>query len=247
MLSSKKFNQIIHFASFTKGKKVKPMNRLASILIIIIFSNGCAGAPTETQSKSAIYNVISFHKIEGEVEGKTIKVLPFDKSLGNSLQFQNYAESIEDYLYSSGFSAVNENQEPDYIVFLSYGMGSGKESVVSETVTGRTGGGTTSRSGSVYGSGGSVSYYGTSYTMPTYGIVGSTTYSETNYTSNLALDIVDASSLKSDKPTKIYEGRVKSTGSCTDLNSKTDYMIIALFWEFPGISGASSMIPGLDC
>jgi hypothetical protein len=223
------------------------MNKLVIIVAIIIFLNGCAGAPTGTQHKSALYNVISFHNIEGEVKEKTIKVLPFDKSLENSLQFQNYAESIEYYLNSYGFSVVNENQVPDYIVFLSYGIGSGEESIVSETVTGQTGGGTTYRSGSVYGSGGSVSYYGTSYKMPTYGVVGSKTYSETNYTSNLALDIVDASSLKSDKPIKIYEGRVKSTGLCADLNSKTDYMVIALFWEFPGTSGVSSMIPGLDC
>ncbi|KMP10267.1 hypothetical protein UR09_06835 [Candidatus Nitromaritima sp. SCGC AAA799-A02] len=187
-------------------------------------------------------NVTSFHNISGKIEKNTIKVVPFDRSLENSLQFQSYAKTIASFLKSSGFSITDENQEPDYIVFVSYGIGSGKESLVSTPVFGQTGGGTTFESGSVYGSGGSVSYSGSSYTMPTYGIVGSSTSSITQYTRNLAIDIVDASSLKTKIPKKIYEGRVKSTGKCGDVNYVMDEMVQSMFRDFPGTSGVSKRI-----
>ena len=178
----------------------------------------------------------------GKLE-KSIKVLPFDKSLENSLQFQNYATTIVSFLEKFGFSTVDENQEPDYIVFVSYGIGSGKTSVSSSPVIGKTGGGYTRHSGILRNptSSKSALYSGSSYSMPTYGVVRTRTSTSTTYTRNLAIDIVDTPSLNSKKPKKIYEGRVKSRGRCREINYVIDEMMEALLQDFPGTNGESKL------
>jgi hypothetical protein len=219
------------------------MNKLIVFLVLFIFSNGCAMSPTQPVQGRVISNVTSFHNITGTITKRTIKVLPFDKSLESSLQFQNYATTIASYLKQSGFSVAVENQTPDYVVFVSYGIGSGKTIAESTPVFGQTGGGTTTSSGTVYGLGGGSSYYsGSSYTMPTFGVVGSRTSTSTVFTRNLAIDIVDTSSLKSEKPIKIYEGRVKSIGKCGGVNYVMSEMIESMFRNFPGTSGNSRKV-----
>ena len=219
------------------------MNKLIIFLVFFIFSNGCAVAPVAPPTQPVQHRVESdvtiFHNITGTIEKKTIKVLPFDKSLEGSLQFQAYAKTISSYLAQYGFSVVLENQVPDYIVFVSYGIGSGKTITESTPIFGATGGGTTTTSGTVFGEGGgrSIDYSERSYTMPTFGVVGSRTSTSILFTRNLAIDIVDASSLKSGKPKKIYEGRVKSAGQCSDINYVMPEMIKSMFINFPGTSG----------
>ena len=73
--------------------------------------------------------------------------------------------------------------------------------------------------------------------MPTYGVVGSGTRSVTAYTRAIALDIVDAESMKKGSPRKVYEGRVKSTGKCSIIVEVFDEMLEAMFTDFPGESG----------
>jgi len=211
--------------------------KLIIILEIIIFSNGCGTLPPIVRS-----HVTSFHNISGPIENNTFKVLPYEKSMEGSLQFQNYAKTISSFLERSGFRLAEESHEADYTVFVSFGISSGKTITESTPIFGQTGGGTTSHSGSVYNAAGSTFYSGTSYTMPTYGVVGSSTSTRTQYTRNLALDIVNTSSLKSAKPQKIYEGRVKSTGKCGDVNIVMSEMIQSLFTQFPGKSGQSVTI-----
>ena len=223
------------------------LRNLSYILIAatIIFVNGCnhfrgVVRPQVPQS-TYVSTVTAFHNLSGKLE-KSIKVLPFDNSLESSLQFQNYATTIVSYLEKFGFSTVDENQEPDYIVFVSYGIGSGKTSVSSSPVIGRTGGGDTSHRGIYQNPAGGMKYYsGSSYSMPTYGVVGTRTSSSTEYTRNLAIDIVDAPSLNSKKPKKIYEGRVESSGSCSEINYVIGAMMQALLKDFPGTSGESKL------
>ena len=81
--------------------------------------------------------------------------------------------------------------------------------------------------------------------MPTYGVVGSSTSSSTTYTRAIALDIVDANSLKADQPKKVYESRVKSSGSCSVIAGVFNELLEAMFKGFPGDNGKtrSAQIP----
>ena len=124
------------------------------------------------------------------------------------------------------------------------GIGRGKEELVSSPVYGSTGGGTTTFSGSAYnyGGGGSTYYSGTAYSMPTFGVVGSSTSSVTTYTRQLAMDLVETSTLESKKSNKIYEGRVKSTGACSMIPAVMPEMLESLFKGFPKQSGSTHVI-----
>ena len=124
------------------------------------------------------------------------------------------------------------------------GIGGGKEELVSSPVYGSTGGGTTTFSGSAYnyGGGGSTYYSGTAYSMPTFGVVGSRTGSIIIYTKQLALDLVETSTLESKKVNKIYEGRVKNTGSCSMIPAVMPEMLESLFKDFPKQSGSTHTI-----
>ena len=225
------------------------LRNLSYILIaaILIIGNGCAtrGVVVPQVKKpqtKVVSSVTAFHNLSGKLE-KSIKVVPFDNSLESSLQFQNYATTIVSFLEKFGFSTVGENQEPDYIVFVSYGIGSGNTSVSSSPVIGRTGGGYTDSRGTVLNPAGGMKYFsGSSYSMPTYGVVGTRTSTSTEYTRNLAIDIVDTPSLNSKKPKKIYEGRVESSGSCSEINYVIDEMMQSLLKDFPGTSGKSKKV-----
>lgn len=182
-----------------------------------------------------------FHAPGHEARG-AIFVTAADKKAKGSLEFQSYRSKIEAKLANNGYRTVNSANEADFIAIVSYGIDTGKTSLVSSPVFGQTGGGTTYSSGSVYGYGGSASYSGTSYTMPTYGIVGSATDSVTEYTRSIAIDILDAKSLKRGKVKKKYELRAKSTGSCPVIAEVFDEILEAMFKEFPGVSGKSRTI-----
>ena len=211
-------------------------------LIIVVFGlliSGCADLQPLVSS-----NVSVFHNITEQHKGNSIVVLPFQKELESSLEFQNYKKTIEDNLQKYGFNIVQEKDTSDFIAFVSYGIGRGKEELVSSPVYGSTGGGTTTFSGSAYnyGGGGSTYYSGTAYSMPTFGVVGSSTSSVTTYTRQLAMDLVETSTLESKKSNKIYEGRVKSIGSCSMIPAVMPEMLESLFKGFPKQSGSTHVI-----
>ena len=212
-----------------------------AFLILVVFGfliSGCAGF---LQIRS---NVSVFHNITEQHKGNSIVVLPFQKELESSLEFQNYKKTIEDNLQKYGFNIVQEKDTSDFIAFVSYGIGRGKEELVSSPVYGSTGGGTTTFSGSAYnyGGGGSTYYSGTAYSMPTFGVVGSRTSSITQHTRQLAMDLVETSTLESKKINKVYEGRVKSSGRCSMISYVMPEMLESLFRDFPKKSGSSETI-----
>jgi hypothetical protein len=216
-----------------------------AFLILIVFGflvSGCAGLQPRTPFIES--NVSVFHKITEQHKGKSVVVLPFNKELENSLEFENYKEIIENNLQQYGFNIVQENDASDFITFVSYGIGGGKEKIVSSPILGSTGGGYTTFRGSAYnsGGGGSTSYLGSSYKMPTYGIVGSRTDSITRYTRQLAMDMVESSTLENKKINKVYEGRVKSIGTCSNILSVLPDMLTSLFMNFPRRNGSSETI-----
>lgn len=191
----------------------------------ILLLNGCVGVNVYTKTTAFI---APSYKNTG-----SIMVVASEADLNNSLEFLHYKTKFEQKLSANGYTITNNPLEAQYIAFVSYGIDSGKTSTVSTPIFGQTGGGTTYTSGTV----GMTSFSGSSYSMPTYGVVGSATSTGTEYTRAIALDIVDAKSLKNGKAVKLYEARAKSTGSCSVIAGVFDEILEALFEGFPGENG----------
>lgn len=203
------------------------MRLLVSVLLLMSVLSGCAAVQTRT---TAFY--VPEYKNSG-----TILVVAAIAEVNNSLEFAHYKALFEQKFASNGYTIVSNPSDAKYVALVAYGIDDGKTAVVSTPIFGQTGGGTTYSSGTVYGSGGSATYSGSSYTMPTYGIVGSSTGSVTQYTRAIALDIVDAASLKEGHPKKVFESRAKSTGRCSVIAGVFEEMLEAMFKDFPGQSG----------
>lgn len=206
---------------------MKNMVTFVCSAIMMIFISGCVGVFTKTTA---------FYPPDYKNSG-TIFVAAAEAEVNSSLEFAHYKKKFEQKLVENGYTIVNNPSEASYIAFVAYGIDNGKSSVVSTPIFGQTGGGTVNSSGTVYGVGGSASYFGTSYSMPTFGVVGAMNNSVTEYTRVIALDIVDAKSLKSGKAVKVYEARAKSTGSCGVIAGVFDEILEALFEGFPGENG----------
>ena len=209
------------------------MRRLLITVLCLAFLSGCMSFVRTTTT--------TFHGQEHEQRG-AIFVAAADSEVNDSLEFSHYKQHVEQKLNAVGYTIAKTAESAEFIALIAYGIDNGKTSIVSTPVFGQTGGGTTYSSGSVYGYGGSASYSGTSYTMPTYGIVGSSTSSQTEYTRAIALDIVNAKSMEAGKPVKVYEMRARSTGSCSSINGVFDEILEAMFKSFPGESGKSRTI-----
>tara|TARA_B100001971_G_C18088814_1_gene482351 strand:- start:18 stop:704 length:687 start_codon:yes stop_codon:yes gene_type:complete len=213
-----------------------------AFLLLVVFGfliSGCVERMRGVKSDVSV-----FHNITEQHKGNSVVVLPFQKELESSLEFQNYKKTIENNLQKYGFSIVQEKDTSDFIAFVSYGVDGGKDKLVSSPVYGSTGGGSGTFSGSSYnyGTGGTSYYSGTTYSMPTFGVVGSSTSSITQYTRQLAMDLVETSTLESKKINKVYEGRVKSSGSCSMISYVMPEMLESLFRDFPRKNGSSETI-----
>ena len=217
--------------------KTKPLTFLLSLTFLFLFS-GCVTTPEQTFITS---NVSVFHTITEKNKGSKVVVLPFKKELESSLEFQNYKKIIENNLQKNGFNIVQKKDTSDFIAFVSYGTGGGKDKFISSPVFGSRGGWRGTFSGSSYNWGTAGTNWGT-YSMPTFGVVGSRTGSIIIYTKQLALDLVETSTLESKKVNKIYEGRVKSTGSCSMIPAVMPEMLESLFKDFPKQSGSTHTI-----
>ena len=212
---------------------MKLTKAIACALIIFLF-----GCETLTTQPAVNINYTAFFADQYMPEG-VIAVRSGDANLANSLEFQSYKTKFESKLASVGYTIASSENEADYIAFVTYGIGNGETKTGSVPIIGQTGGGSTYTSGTVYGAGGSATYNANSYSMPTYGVVGSRTVSSRRYTRAIAMDIVKADSLASDSPTKVYEGRAKSTGSCNVIVEVFDEILEAMFIDYAAVNGRS--------
>ena len=224
------------------------MNKIITLLILVVSISGCTTPPG-----FVIANISSFSELPKVLVGKSIHLLAHPEEKNDTLEWKSYRKIFESGFRKSGFT-ITELASADYVAFISYGIDSGKitQDTVTTPVYGSTGGGNTYHSGTVssYG-GGYGSYSGTSYSMPTYGVVGSSTsiISGELFRRNIAIDIVDRKTLKSEKPVKVYEGRVRSAGSCSQMNQVIDEIAEAFFQKFPNGSGKVEITQNIiiDC
>lgn len=205
--------------------------RLIALLFIIILSGCNAIAP------SVRTNITAFYEDQYSPRG-TISVVASDVEVNNSLEWAAYKKKFETKLADNGYIIEKDPNNARFIALVAYGIDNGETAIVSTPIYGQTGGGTTTTTGTA----GNVNYTATSYTMPIYGVVGTSTNSQTEYTRAIALDIIDADSLKDDLPKKVYEGRAKSTGTCSVIVEVFDEMLEAIFTGFPGENGRNRII-----
>ena len=109
-------------------------------------------------------------------------------------------------------------------------------------IFGQTGGGTVRTQGTITNSTGTTSYTGSTYIMPTYGFVGSSRGTRTTYNRTIAVNIVEAKSYRLGVPKTVYEGRVKSSGSCSMIAEVFDEMLVVIFDRFPGENGRNKKL-----
>lgn len=205
------------------------MKRWLTLVICVSLLSGCAGFIRS--------DISVFHEIPSTFTGATYAVIPFKEQEG-SLEHKTYERAVKRELDAKGFKEVPiENAE--IVIFLSYGIDTGKEVVESYPIIGQTGVSSSHTSGTLYSYGGYGTYSGTTTYTPTYGVVGTGVTSSTEYTRFFKLDLLDKKALTEKQIKKLYEAKVISRGSSRQLSAVLPTMIKALFEDFPGKSGST--------
>ena len=205
------------------------MKKLVFLFAIAFALTGCANF---VQTSSTTFQG------QEHFERGTISVLPFDKSQEGSLEFQ----SVSNYLLkklAEGYVPVQAGSQSTYVAYITYGIDNGKTTMSSVPLYGQTGGGTSYSSGTVSSGTRSGSYSGTTTTMPTYGVVGVMPVSGTEYKRAVNIDIFKRTGTT---PTKVYEIKGISTGSCGNINSILFSIIDGMFKNFPGENGKTKRV-----
>ena len=202
--------------------------RLASVLFVALLLVGC----TTVRS-----NISVFHDLPQNGQPLKYAALPL-KGQEGSLEHQSYVNLVKAELNRHGYVETSPS-DADIIVFLNYGIDSGREVVSSYPIYGRTGTSSSYTTGTITNYGSFATYNGTTYNTPTYGVVGTGARSDTVFTRFLALDFLDRADLAAGKVTKKYEAKVVSEGSSGQLAAVVPAMIEALFKDFPGRSGST--------
>jgi hypothetical protein len=195
-----------------------------TFLMVLFVVTGCV--------TRVVSNVTTFSNLPANYVGSTIAVVAYPPEKNEGLAWRNHRTIFENELRKKGFRVTNA-EAPDYVAIVSYGIDDGTTttSLVSTPVYGQTGGGTTTHSGTISSySGGYSSYYGTSYTQPTYGIVGTrtSTVSETVFKRAVTVNIEDHRTKE-----RVFEGTLKSGGSCRNMMYILPYLTSAMFQKFP--------------
>jgi Domain of unknown function (DUF4136) len=181
--------------------------------------------------------VAVFHQLPKDLSGTTYAMIPF-KEQEASLEHKAYEEGVRQELNAKGFRETTVDQA-QVAVFLFYAIDTGREIVSSYPIIGQTGVSSSSTQGTIQSYGSYGTYSGTTTYTPTYGVVGTGVTSQTEYTRVLRLDIVDKQALAGGNIKKLYEGKVVSSGSSSQLVQVLPTMIKALFEDFPGQNGST--------
>lgn len=209
------------------------MKKLFCCLTIVLLMSGCAHVQTTSTP---------FHGPNHNQRG-TISVLPIDKDQQSSLQFNAVKNYLQTKLAQQGYVPVSPSANPQFVAFITYGIDNGKVVTGSVPIYGQTGGGTSFTTGNVTSSTGRMSSFNaTTTTMPTYGMVGAMPVSRTEYKRDVNIDIYRSAQTSSGTPTKVYEIRAFSSGSCGNINAIVNNIIDGIFQNFPGQNGQSRRV-----
>jgi Domain of unknown function (DUF4136) len=199
-------------------------NLLVATLLLAMLS-GCALLRSQ---------VAVFHQLPKDPSGTTYVMIPFKEQEG-SLEHKAYEEAVRQELNAKGFRETTVDQAQT-VVFLAYGIDTGRKVHSSYPIIGQTGATTCNTfDGMPHESYGCYD----SSPWPTYGVVGTRKTRETQYTRNLRLDIVDKQAFTEGNIKTLYVGRVVSSGFSDRLDKILPEMVKALFEDFPGQSGST--------
>lgn len=209
---------------------------LFSVLTIACFVAGCATPGIQSQ-------VSVFHKLaDVQTRGK-VSVVPMRREI-DGLEFASYEERVSTALRAKGFEVGPVDSQTRYAAFLDYGIDEGQivtatRSVPQIGVTGYSGATTT----------GTVSTYGNTATVnastvntPTYGVTGYRTVTDSArvFARFVRLQIV---TITPDQKLGevVYEGRVRSDGTCGNLAVVMPTFLDVLLSDFPGPTGGRTV------
>jgi hypothetical protein len=218
------------------------MSRLTVATLAVLASALLSGCATpRIQSDVAV-----FHQMTATVgSDATFAILPWRKENEDSLEFASYAQLVATYLRGKGLTVVEQGRPARYAVFFDYGVDDGRTETYSYVIPtwGRTGYSGSTTYGSVTTYGNTATFNATTTASPTYGVTGyvPATGSYTVFRRFVRVDVIDLADTAG-KPKKVYEGRLKSEGSCGNLSVLMPAFAEVLFGEFPGQSGRSGRV-----
>jgi len=208
------------------------MTNLRNLLIVLACASVLSGCARLVRSQISV-----FHELPQGFAGTTYAAVPFKDQEG-SLEHKAYEQAVRQELNAKGLQEAPMEQA-EVVVFLFYGIDTGREVVSSYPIIGQTGVSSSYTYGTVQSYGSYGTYSGTTTYTPTYGVVGTGVTSHTLYARFLRLDILDKTALAEGKIKKLYEGKIVSGGSSGQLSAVLPTMIKALFEDFPGKSGST--------
>ena len=205
---------------------------MKNLLIVALLASALSGCAMLLRSQIAV-----FHELPPQFAGTTYAMVPFKEQEG-SLEHKAYEQAVKQELIEKGFRETTLDQA-EMVVFLSYGIDTGRQVVSSYPIIGQSGVSSSSTYGTVQSYGSYGTYSGTTTYTPQYGVVGTGVTSGTEYTRFLGLELLERKALADGKIKKLYEGKIVSRGSIGQLAPVLPTMIKVLFEDFPGKSGST--------
>ncbi|GJI97034.1 hypothetical protein RugamoR57_37520 [Duganella caerulea] len=214
--------------------------RTGLVISAVALLAGCATPGSRIES-----NVTVFHQMPAATADATYAVLPWKKADVGSLEFAAYAQQLASGLTAKGLNVVANGSPAKYGIFLDFGIDDGRTETASYSIPqwGVTGYGNSTTTGTVNRVGNTAYVNATTTATPNYGVTGYNQIATTSqiYRRFVNIDIVEMDSVGS-VPKKVYQGRLKSEGSCGNLPTVMPSFIQALLSEFPGTSGTARTV-----
>lgn len=211
------------------------MRKLFVLLIVGLLVSSCSTIKS---------NVISYNVLGNYKSGKTYIFLPLEEQV-EKLEYKTFSSMIAEKLLIHGFTLAEGSNEPDIIIAFGYYIDDGVEQIGSTPIIGQTGVSSSSSTGTIYSSGNTATYRGSTSYRPSYGVVGSRTYSYTEYKRTFWMKFIDRKSINGQLFNTIYDVQVVSSGSTPQIQPIVPYMINAIFKDFPGVNGKSRSVISL--
>ena len=196
------------------------MKNFISMGLVLLFSLGLSACSNYISMDSTYFFQEDFPR-----QGRVL-IVAAKADQDDSLEFNHYKSLISKQLIDQGYGIIEDKDQADLVALITYGIDTGQTVSSTQPIYGYTG------------------FYGfrSRYSMPHYTVVGVSTNLSTQYTKAIAMDLLDAQSIRDGKPKKLYQVRVKSRGECANLNQVFPAMLKGMFTSFPGESGKTDYI-----
>lgn len=212
------------------------MRLVFTTLLVSLFAAACSST-LPVQSRVSV-----FHELPTAFTAEnSFVVLPWTDGQKGSLEFSTYAADVTRRLEAKGLVQAQPNSRPRYAVFFEYGIDNGRTETAAYSIPiwGVTGVSSSNTTGTITGAGNTATVNATTVNTPSYGVTGYSQGTVSNRVFGRFVDL-DILELPADggSPKRVYEGRLKSEGSCSALPSLMPIFLSAILDEFPGKSGA---------